>query len=339
MSTRTIKDVADAAGVSTTAVSLFLNNRPGISQTTRERIAAAVTATGYTPRLAARRNGANAFVGLLVEQLPLPLHSDHFYAEVLRGIQEEAERLGYSIALSVVDAQQVALPRLVAEQQVAGLVAIGGGDITDALLERIAAGNMPLVTVDNQSEARPIDSVVVDNQRGGLLATRHLLDLGHRRIAIIQGPTKYKSLGERSLGYLQGLWEAGVPIGADMIQPPLSQGLPRKGYVEMQRLLQHDERPTAVFAVSDRTALGALEAITERGLRVPEDISLVGFDGIAVGAQARVPLTTLRTDTYAMGVVAVRRLDELLSERFHTPLRHVLPVDLIVRASTAAPAA
>ena len=140
MSALTIKDVASVAGVSTTAVSLFLNNRPGISQATRERIAAAIASTGYTPRTPTRRNGANAFVGLLVEQLPLPLHTDHFYAEVLRGIQEEAERLGYSIALSVVDAQQLALPRIVAEQQVAGLLAIGGGDITDALLDRIVAG-------------------------------------------------------------------------------------------------------------------------------------------------------------------------------------------------------
>jgi LacI family transcriptional regulator len=335
MGARTIKEVADAAGVSTSAVSLFLNNRPGISQATRERIAAAVASVGYTPRGAGRRNGSQGFVGLLVEQLPLPLHADHFYAEVLRGIQEEADRLGYSVALSVVDAQQPALPRIVTEQQVAGLLAIGGGDITDALLERIVAGEMPLVTIDNQIDAGQIDSVVVDNQRGGLLATRHLLELGHRRIAIIQGPAKYKSLGERYLGYLQALWEAGLPHPGPLIQPGLSHGLPRKGYIEMQRLLQLDPPPTAVFAVSDRTALGALEAIYERGLRVPEDISLVGFDDIALGAHARPPLATLRTDKYAMGATAVRRLDELLGERTHIPLRQVLPVNLVLRASTA----
>jgi LacI family transcriptional regulator len=339
MGARTIKEVADAAGVSTTAVSLFLNNRPGISQATRERIAAAVATVGYTPRGAGRRNGAQGFVGLLVEQLPLPLHTDHFYSEVLRGIQEEADRLGYSVALSVVDAQQPALPRIVTEQQVAGLLAIGGGDITDALLDRVVAGDMPLVAIDNQSEARHIDSVVVDNQRGGALATRHLLELGHRRIAIILGPTKYKSLGERAMGYLQALWEAGIPADERLIQPALSHGLPRKGYVEMQRLLQLDPLPTAVFAVSDRTALGALDAIYERGLRVPEDISLVGFDDIALGAHARPPLATVRTDKYAMGATAVRRLDDLLGERSHTPLRQVLPVDLVVRDSTAPPRA
>ena len=106
----------------------------------------------------------------------------------------------------------------------------------------------------------------------------------------------------------------------------------------MQRLLQLDTPPTAVFAVSDRTALGALEAIYERGLRVPEDISLIGFDDIAPGAHARPPLASVRTDKYVMGSTAVRRLDELLSERAHTPLRHVLPVNLVVRASTGAPA-
>ena len=209
MSALTIKDVASAAGVSTAAVSLFLNNRPGISQATRERIAATISSLGYTPRSSAKRSAVTSFVGLLVEQLPLPLHTDHFYAEVLRGIQEEIDRLGYSLVLSVFDAAQGALPRVVAEQQVAGLLAIGGGDITDTLLDRLADEAMPLVTIDNQSAQRHIDSVVVDNQWGACMATQHLLQLGHERIAIILGPTKYKSLSERYQGYLQAHWEAG----------------------------------------------------------------------------------------------------------------------------------
>src|SRR5262245_26205171 len=123
MSTHTIKDVAQAAGVSTAAVSLFLNDRPGISKATRDRIAAAVAALGYVPRSNVRRGAQSGFVGMLVEKLPLPLYADHFYAEVTRGIQAEFERLGYNLVLSVVDLTQQGLPRLVAEQHVAGLIA------------------------------------------------------------------------------------------------------------------------------------------------------------------------------------------------------------------------
>jgi LacI family transcriptional regulator len=337
MSARTIKDVADAAGVSTAAVSLFLNNRPGISQATRNRIAAAVSSLGYVPRGGSRRNSASGFIGLLVEKLPLPLYSDHFYAEVARGMQAEAERLGFNLVLSVMDPAQPGLPRIVAEQHVAGLIAVGGGDITDELLHLLLDDGVPLVTVDNQSLTRHIDSVVVDNQRGGMLAVRHLLGLGHRRVGVILGPAKYKSLVERYQGYLQALWEAGIRPDKRLIQPYLSQGKPQKGYLEMQRLLDSHEPPTAVFAVSDRTALGALEAIRERGLRVPQDISLVGFDDISLGAHARPPLTTLHTDKHAMGMLAVQRLDAMLAERPPLPLKLVLPIDLVVRESTAPP--
>ncbi|MFO7167791.1 MAG: LacI family DNA-binding transcriptional regulator [Chloroflexota bacterium] len=337
MSARTIKDVADAAGVSTAAVSLFLNGRPGISQATRDRIAAAIRTVGYVPRTNGRRSAARAFVGMLVEQLPLPVHADHFYSGVVAGLQSEADRLGYNLALSVVDPQQGGLPRLIAEQQVAGVIAIGGGDITDALLDRLADEGIPLVAVDNQSRTRQIDCVVTDNQQGGYEVTRHLIELGHRRIAFICGPAKYKSLGERYQGYRQALLEAGIPLEEELVQPAISSGLPRKGYKEMRQLLELDPLPTAVFAASDRTAVGALEAIRERGLRVPDDISLVGFDGVALGEHADPPLTTVRTRNYEMGVVAMQRLDTLIAGRGVAPMKIVLYTDLVVRQSTAPP--
>ncbi|HWQ15214.1 MAG TPA: LacI family DNA-binding transcriptional regulator [Roseiflexaceae bacterium] len=337
MSARTIKDVADAAGVSPAAVSLFLNDRPGISQATRERIAAAIRSLGYVPRANNRRAASGAFVGMLVERLPLPVHADHFYAGVLQGLQAEAERLGYNLALSVVDPAQGGLPRLIAEQHAAGIVAVGGGDITDALLDRVAEEGVPLVAVDNQSRTRSIDCVVTDNQQGAYALTQHLLALGHRRIAFIQGPAKYKSLGERYQGYCQALREAGLPLDERLVQPAISSGIPRKGYREMQRLLELDPLPTAVFAASDRTAVGALDAIRERGLRVPDDISLAGFDGVALGEYANPPLTTVRTRTYEMGVAAMQRLDALIGGRAVAPMRLVLYTDLVVRQSTAPP--
>jgi LacI family transcriptional regulator len=337
MSAPRIKDVAAAAGVSTAAVSLYLNDRAGISQATRDRIAAAIKSLGYVPRANGRRAAGEGYTGMLVEELPLPIYSDHFYAQVLRGIHAEAERLGHNLVLSVLDQTQGGLPRVVAEQHVAGLLAIGGGDITDELLNRLADEGIALVAVDNYSLSRHIDSVVTDDQAGAYLATRHLIALGHQRIAMILGPEKYKPLAERYLGYRQALREAGLPIDDALIQPPNSHGTPRKGYREMQRLLESGPRPTALFAVTDRTALGALDAIYEHGLRVPDDISLIGFDDIAPGAQARPPLTTIHRPTYEMGVAAMRRLDALLTGQSLIPMKLVLYNDLVIRESTAPP--
>jgi LacI family transcriptional regulator len=337
MSVPTIKDVAAAAGVSTAAVSRYLNDRAGISQATRDRIAATIKALGYVPRTNGRRGAGEGYVGMLVEELPLPIHSDHFYAQVLRGIHAEAERLGYNLVLSVLDQAQGGLPRVVAEQHVAGLLAIGGGDITDDLLNRLADEEIALVAVDNYSLSRHIDSVVTDDQAGAYLATRHLIELGHRRIAMIQGPDKYKPLVERYLGYRQALREASIPIDEALMQPSISRGTPRKGYREMQRLLEYDPHPTAVFAVTDRTALGALDAIYEHGLRVPKDISLIGFDDIAPGAQARPPLSTIHRPNYEMGVAAMRRLDAVITGQSLIPMKLVLYNDLVVRESTAPP--
>lgn len=334
MGAPTIKDVAAKAGVSTAAVSLFLNERPGISRATRERIAAAVGSVGYIPRANGKRSGATQFIGLLVEKLPLPIHADHFYSEVTQGMQGEAERLGYHLVLA--SPSPDGLPRVVADQQVAGVIAVGGGDIGDALLDRLADHGVPLVLVDNQHQRRAIDCVVVDNQHGGCLATSHLLGLGHRRVAIIQGPPKYKSLYERYLGYRQALLEADLGLDRELIQPSISSGFPLKGYREMQRLLQLPDPPTAVFAVSDRTALGALEALRENGLRVPEDVSLVGFDNIAPGALARPALTTVGISKPDMGVVAMQRLHALLAGHAHVPLKLVLYTDLVRRDSTSA---
>ena len=266
MARPTITDVAKLAGVSPSAVSMYLNNRPGIGMETQVRIAEAVNELGYVPRSNAARQKSKGFVGVLVEKLPRLLAGDLFYADVTSGIQREAERLGYSIAVSVINESTEVLPRLVAEDSVMGLLALGGGDITDELLQLIIKRGMPLVTVDNQSELQPVNGVVVDNYRGAYAATRHLIELGHQRIAVIQGPRKYKSLTERYHGYLNAMIDAGFGLDWELIQRPLSSGFPNKGYREMKALLSLDAPPTAVFAVSDRTALGAMPAIEEAGL-------------------------------------------------------------------------
>ena len=337
MARPTIAEVAKLAGVSPSAVSMYLNNRPGIGVETQVRIADAIDELGYVPRSNTAKQKSKGFVGIVVEKLPTLLTGDLFYADVTSGIQREAERLGYSIAVSVISEPTEVLPRLVAEDAVIGLLALGGGDITDQLLKLIINSDMPLVTVDNQSDRQPLNSVVVDNHRGAYLATQHLIELGHRRIAIIQGPRKYKSLTERYHGYLNAMIDAGLGIDWELIQRPISSGLPNKGYREMKTLLSLATPPTAVFAVSDRTALGAIPAIEEAGLGVPDDISIVGFDDMPPYAYPAPALTTVTSERLAMGHIAMQRLHRVIKNPRSVPINIVMPCQLVIRDSSGAP--
>ena len=334
MSRPTIKDVAQRAGVSPSAVSLYLNQRPGIGADAKARIAKAVEEVGYTPRQDNRRQPSRGFIGLIVEKLPLTLRGDYFYSDVTQGIQDEAERLGYSLAFSVLNEAQQTIPRIVDEEQVVGILAIGGGDVTDDLIHRVHDRQMPVVTVDNQSLSRQLDNVVVDNHQGAYLATQHLIELGHRRIAVIRGPGKYKSLTERYGGYLHAMFDAQLAPDQMLLQPSISSGVPRKGRLEMKQLLNLTSPPTAVFAVSDRTALGAMDAIYEAGLSVPDDISVVGFDDMPPESYAYPALTSVVSERYSMGRVAMRRLQAIIKDPSLTPVKIMMHTQLVVRETS-----
>lgn len=334
MAKPTITDVAKRASVSPSSVSLYLNNRPGLGEDAQARIASAIEELGYVPRNGAR-NKSNGFVGLVVEKLPASLTGDLFYADIATGIQQEAEKLGYNIAISVINEPTEALPRLVEEDSVAGLIAIGGGDISDHLLQQIVQNNIPLVTVDNQSNLQPLNSVVVENYRGAYLAVQHLVELGHQRIAVIRGPQKYKSLTERFHGYLNAMFDARISIDSSLIQDSLSQGLPNKGYLEMKALLKLQEPPTAVFAVSDRTALGAISAIKEVGLKVPTDLSIVGFDDMPPYAYPEPALTSVTSKRLEMGHIAMQRLHQIINGPNQVPINIMMPCQLVIRDSSS----
>lgn len=334
MSRATIASVAREAHVSTTAISLYLHERPGLSEETRQRIAQVIEKLGYTQRRQ-RKGKTTALIGLLVEELPLPIFSET-YSELVRGLERQARQAGYHTLLMPVGPQEnTSIPRLVADGQVAGLIALGGGDITDAILAPLVDMPVPLVLVDNYLFTRAANCVLSDNEMGALLITRHLIDRGHRRIAVIMGPPKYKPLGDRLQGYLRAMAEAGL-LEAGLLQPPLSQEAPTKGYREMRALLDRPQRPTAVFCVSDRTAFGALMALKEAGLRVPDDIALAGFDDVRDSANTDPPLTTAHMPKLEMGVVAAQRLIDLIRHPLTEgpPLKLVLPTRVVLRATT-----
>jgi LacI family transcriptional regulator len=331
----TIREVAEAANVSLTAVSFYLNNKPGLSDSTRARIADAVHRLGYVPRAPTSVPVGLGFIGLLIERLPLSPFADMFYGEVIRGIETQARAVGYNVALMTVEASDN-LPRLFEQHgaSLSGVVILGGGDIGMSIIEQVLQERLPAVLVDTDTHKPLIDSIMPDYVNGASEATRYLIDKGYRRIAFIQGSMKYRSLVERFHGYVAGLVDAGLPVDPALIQPSISSGVPNKGYREMKALIASGTPFDAVVCASDRTALNALDALREARIRVPQDIALIGFDNVAQASHTTPPLTTVEVRKSEMGAIAIDLLhSHITTLNAHRPIRILVPTQLIVRES------
>jgi DNA-binding LacI/PurR family transcriptional regulator len=346
----TLRDIARTTGVSLTAASLALNGRAGVSEETRQRVLAAAEALGYVRRVDRRRPPARGFLGFVIEELPFPVFADIFYGEVVHGIDEAAHELGFSTGFTVVKGERPAEARAKVRQmlegnRVHGLIVVGGSNLIDELVGELARQPIPLVLLDNYLYDLAIDGVEMDHMIGGYLATRHLIELGHREIGFIAGPSKFRTLSDRAEGYRRALGEAGLAAAAELIAYPPGVPGSKKGYHEMRELLSRPRRPTAVFAVSDKAAFGAIDAIREAGLVIPDDISLTGFDDVHESSQIDPPLTTIGVPKRLMGHLAVRLLADRLglagtgAPTLAEAIKLVVPVSLIVRGSTAPPRA
>lgn len=329
-----IRDVAAAAKVSPSAVSLVIRSKPGVAADTRERVWAVINELGYeVPAYVttARRQA----VCLLIEKGAMPTVLDLFYGDIIRGFQAEAQRLGYDVLLhmydSSADSPELLLSTLPEEAR--GLVIANDGDIRPETIKELKVRELPLVLVENHLTDHHVRSVVGDNFEAGFEVTRHLLDLGHRKIAILRGPDKYSSLVDRYRGALAALAETGELPPTHFLPQPVS-GHPKKGYRQMMEILAQDDRPTAVVAVSDKTAFGALEAIRDSGLHVPDDISLAGIDNVSDSEHTVPPLTTYSIPRHEMGVEAMRNLHDLITTGQYVAAKHVMYGELVVRSST-----
>jgi DNA-binding LacI/PurR family transcriptional regulator len=334
--TATMRDVARIAGVPVSAVPLVLADKPGVSAERRERVRAAVAQLGYEHRPV--RGTPTRRLGLLIEPMRVPALTDVFYGEVIAGIQTEAQRLGFAVWLHVFDAETEGVGDVARAvgTEVDGLIVANGGDITDARIADLARTGVPLVLCDNHVFGLSLHCVVVDNLEAGYLATRHLIDVGHRRIALLPGPRRYRNLVDRQDGYLDALAGAGLSAESALMPPPPVHE-ERKGEAQMRALLALPERPTAVVAISDKSAMGALAVMQQAGVRVPEEISLASVDDVAGAAATLPPLTPVRVPKREMGALAVRRLLSLLSGEETAPHKIVLYPQLVERQSTGLP--
>jgi len=330
----TMKQVAERAGVSISTVSHVINNTRVVSDGVRQRVLGIIDEMRYIPSAVARslKNDKTNTIGVLV-----PNSSNPYFAELIRWIEEEAFQLGYNLILCNAHGgalKQTAYLRLLMEKRIDGLILVASGadDEQDLLLRHEA---VPIVQLERALPGLDADLILAGQEEGGYLATRHLIELGHRAIACVSGPADLPRTRERVGGFLRAMAEAGLDVPPEGIVH--AEFTSAGGHAAFTRLLARGDRPTAVFVTSDLMALGGLCAAGAAGVRVPAQLSVVGYDDIAGAGYALPPLTTMAPPKREMAQCAI----ELLIERIrggHAPLRNtLLPSSLVVRASTAPP--
>lgn len=338
----TIKDVAQRAGVSVTTVSHVINGTRRVSNDARLRVDEAIRELRFVPNAIARglRSSRSHSLGVMIPNIANP-----FFAEIVSAVEEAAFSAGYSVILcnSGDDPnRQARYLRLLSEKQIEGLVlmTIGGAQELDG--QAFSALSMPIVALDRELPLDGVDRVAIDQCGGARLAIEHLLELGHRRIACIAGPDDQLVARERVNGWRQALHAHGIEPAAEWCVD--GDFTAASGVRAAEKLLALRPRPTAIFAGNDLMAFGALSACTAGGLRVPEDISIVGFDDILLSEFTNPPLTTVGQPKTEAGRLAIAMLLERIgtnpSERRavrDTPTRREsLQPQLHVRRSSAA---
>jgi LacI family transcriptional regulator len=333
MSSITISDVAKKAGVSPKTVSRVLNEEPFVKDSTRERVLKVIRELGYRPNTLARslRKQETRTIGLVV-----PNSANPFYADVGRGVEAISFDEGYNLILCNSDRnieKEIMYADLLAQKQVDGIIFAGAwiGDQVDHIRDLQNLG-MPIVVVDRNIKDCEIDSVAADNYQGGWLATNHLLELRHKKIGCIAGVPQYTLNAQRLVGYQDAIREAGLLLDENLIYRADFQY--EGGYEGALKLLSLEDRPTAIFAANDLMAVGAIRAALDCGISVPDELSVIGFDDIQMGAFVNPALTTISPNNQRMGEIAMRMLLDRIRQKDKPFRSEVLEVALVERQSS-----
>jgi DNA-binding LacI/PurR family transcriptional regulator len=334
----TIRDVAALAAVSHQTVSRVINGQTSVAEPTRRRVLDAIDRLGYVPSPLARGLSSNRThtLGMVTADV-----SDGFFARAVAGAEAEARRRNYYLIVGSVeespdDQEGAGYLRLMLDRRVEGLILARPGVVVRGdELERANRASIPLVSIGS-SQPHGFTVVDVDNRRGGRDATDHLIGLGHRAIATIVGPLEWPSAEARLAGYHDALRAAGIAVDPALVEAAPDWGL-ESGYAATDRLLARGRPITAIFAHSDLMAIGAIRRLRSEGLRVPDDVSVLGFDDLPVAAYVDPPLTTVHQPMREVGALAADILLDRVGGIDRTTGPHLLPASLVVRQSTASP--
>ncbi len=327
----TIKDVAKAAGMSPSTVSRALNDHPRISDKTKKRVLKLAAKMGYTPNLLARGlvTQKNFLLGLLVYDFRNP-----FYAELTRAVQEAAEEKGYWVIPSSTDDDPEKTRRIVDSMMKVGVEGLifASCQLEDPLVSGLIQRGYPVMLANRRLKEDQGNYVVMDNVYGAYLVVSHLIRLGYKRIAIIRGPREVSTGADRYQGYLEAMGEKGLEVDPELVKEGtfFSQDT---GYSFARQLMLLPRPPEAIFCSDDYMALGAMKALGEMDLAVPQDVALVGFDDAEISSHPHIQLTTVSQDAREMGRLAAKSLMDLIEKRLDEPQRLFLEPNLVIRGS------
>jgi LacI family transcriptional regulator, galactose operon repressor len=333
----TIRDVASKAGVSVTTVSRVINGKDDISEETTKKVLAVVRELGYASSLAARgmRSHRTNVIGLI-----MPDVASYYCQEIMRGVNRAIAKLDHDLIVytsAVLDKENVA-------QHERSYVALLNGSITDGAIVVTPTATQftthaPLVIIDPNNETPDYPAIIATNQEGALAAMNYLTDLGHRRIGYIAGRMELVSSNQRLQGYKEGLAAAGIPLNEDLIE--IGDYSTDTAVICARKLLSLPDRPTAIFAANDMSAMGVYQVAREFGLQISGDLSVIGFDNLREAAYLSPPLTTIDQTIEMMGTLATEMLVKLVKGEA-LPINpaeesnlYKIPTQLVIRDSCA----
>ena len=329
----TLRDVAEKAGVTTATVSYILNEKKSFPDETRQRVMSAIAELGYIPNLSARTltQRSSKLIGIVVPQTEGSrlMFQNNFYAEILGSIEFHARQNGYHIIISATDANESYL-RLARERNLDGIIVIGM--YPDEFYRQMKESHIPIVLVDSYCNDHYYHNIRINDAYGSYLATRYVLSKGHRNMAFFSGQLKENGVMKKRLaGYRDALSEYGIPFDRRYVfEGKIDYA---SGIDAAERLLSSRVPATAVVAAADILAIGAMKGFYERGVRVPEDISVMGFDDLEISQYLAPGLSTIRQEISQKGEKAVELLINNIKEPNLTKQEQILPVKLVERGS------
>lgn len=332
----TIKDVALKAKVSIATVSLVIHNNNRISPETKKKVLKVIKQLDYHPSKSARDlvSQKTGNIGFILTDDHF-LRTEPFYTRIFLGTEFEARDSGFYILLTTVASdysENDPLPRFILDRSVDGVII--AGKVPHILIDRIAKYKLPLIFVDYVLDNEEYPVVLIDNIQGGILATNHLIENGHKNIAFIGGDIQHPSIYNRLMGYSRALENAGIKHNEKYIHTTSPYPDRQNGYDAAKTLFKKNKNITAVFACNDAMAIGAMHFLKDNGYSVPQDVSIIGFDDVEVDLLLDPPLTTIRVPKIDLGTEAFRLMMEVLKNKNTNGKKILVPVELIIRKST-----
>jgi DNA-binding LacI/PurR family transcriptional regulator len=335
-----LNDIADRAGVSRSTVSRVLNDDGYVSEETRQKVKSIISELGYSPNMGARmlRTQRTNVIGVVIPHTFRNVFTEgdpHYFATLIQAVSASAQRRDYAPVLWMGYSDEAAdsfYRRISQNRLMDGLVIVASVVNEYPLIQNLLQSNIDFVMIGRPlKNADRINYVNVDNVQAARQAVQHLLKVGRRRIAHIAGDMSNADAIDRVTGYKEMLQAAGIPVDEQLIVKGLFTQ--ETGYLQMQQLLRHSPDIDGVFAGSDLIALGAIQAIQETGLRVPEDISVIGFDDLPMAKVSEPPLTTIYQPIAQKAEMATSLLMDVIEGREETPTRVSLTARLVIRES------